>query len=363
MITPRMKITDLMQRKARGPTAATQGPGVPGGHKFWCSGCNGFRVHAVKLFARNEAIKGEVLRELALQREGTRLEVRLSQTQETPSLKPRLAIVCRTCGKTSVLVYQAGVWMPETWGKRLDDHVRRRTAELLGQLDRALMAAVTESPMSELPERESGVVEHMKGAVLKRLPELRDLTPEDVDQAIDAIRGKDADVGHGDAGDTAVSVQGIRGKKLSPPAAENPAPPPKLKLRDRDPAADEMLRIRLSTPPKEPRRKLSPRTKAKIAGWALSVPFLLMGALYALAWRGTYIWPIYYAIQPWWRPWMSEEYFWGLSIVVPAIIALAYAIRFRTPHGYDEAAEDIIDWRPETREKKESNRPEWMDEE
>lgn len=302
MISPRMKITDLMQRKARGPTAATQGPGVPGGHKLWCSGCNGFRVHAVKLFARNEAIKGEVLRELALQREGTRLEVRLSQTQEKPSLKPRLAIVCRTCGKTSVVVYQAGVWMPEAWGKRLDDHVRRRTAELLGQLDRALMAAVTESPMSELPETEPGVVERMKGAVLKRLPDLHDLTPEDIGQAIDAVRGRDAEVGHGDAGDTAVSVQGIRGKKLSPPAAENPSP--------------------------SPQPRLTARTKAKALGWALSGPFLLMGALYALAWRGTYIWPIYYAIRPYWQPWMNEWWFAGLSLIVPGTCAVVYRLRF-----------------------------------
>lgn len=322
---PKMKITDLMQRKARGPTAATQAPGVPGGHKFWCSSCNGPRVHAVKLFAPGEAISKEVLRELTLQREGTRLEVRLSQTQETPSLKPRLAIVCRTCGKMSVLVFQAGVWMPEAFGKRLEAHVRRRAGEILGQFDKALMAAVTESPMPELKMPEPGVVEHMRGAVLKRFPEIRDMTHEDVDRAIEreSEDHDDEEEAGRESGGSPRSADGKRNDPSVPAAAETAVPSSRARKRGSGLGVYVIMRAAYRQ-----RHPMPARTKARVAGWALSAPFLLMGALYMLAWRGTYIWPIYYAIQPYYQPWMNEWWFAALSLIVPGIYAAIYYVRY-----------------------------------
>lgn len=89
-----------------------------------------------------------------------------------------------------------------------------------------------------------------------------------------------------------------------------------------------------------PGHPMTSRTKAKIAWCLLSAPFLLMGLLYALAFRGIYFWPLYYALQPYWQPWMNEPWFYGLSVFVPAAAAAVYVWRFSLSKS------DIIDWHP-----------------
>lgn len=301
---PDLDIAGLMQRKSRGQIAATQAPAIPGGHKYVCSTCGGPRVHATELFAPGEPISRKELQNLILQRDGTRVEIRISKTQEQPSTKARIAIICRSCGATHVLTYEGeGRWMPEAFAKRVNRQIGKRRKNLRETFESSLKAVLEKPPVPELVEPESADDD------------------QDINELLDSIRhgedaGRESD-GH------ATPLRGSLGAKA--PAA----------MREASPAA-----AKPTSSPKPKPKKWSRRTKARVLGLALSAPFLFMGALYVLAWRGTYIWPIYYAIQPYWRDWMSAPWFWGASLYVPAVVAAIYAWRFHN-------REDILDRRPE----------------
>lgn len=348
--TLEMNIGDLMQRKSKGQIASAQGAVIPGGHKYYCSDCGGPRVHATELFAPGEPINRQELQNLILQGDGTRVEIRVSKTIEQTSTKARLAIICRSCGATHVLTYEGeGRWMPEAFARRLNKQIEKRRKNLREAFESSLVSVLKKPPIDELSEPKDG-------------------TQSDDDKSINELLEsiRKGDRAGRESGATQVTADQRERESM-------------LRIRPRNPvnatsaaaantrAAERPDNPATSPKPTMPPRKSAPRTKVKVLAWALSAPFLLMGSLYALAWRGTYIWPIYYAIQPYWRPFMNEWWFWGASLYVPATVAVIYIWRSRR-------SEDIIDWKPERKAetqpeakpklqgKSKYERPKWLDE-
>lgn len=215
----------------------------------------------------------------------------------------KLTLECSGCQKRSVLVREGGVWVPEHLGETLRAYIPVRTEQVI--LD---YLAKREAPT---PVPKAGAVERAKGSVAKLFPALEQLTHREVEEALE------------DAEEPETTPRFVGGSSVHPGA---------MKRSSVEPEPAESLPTR--------KRTLSSKTKAKVAVVAVSVPFLLMGVLYALAWRGVYVWPIYYAIQPYYRGWMNDWWFASLSLIVPAVAAGIYAVRFRS-------RKDIIDWTPE----------------
>lgn len=221
----------------------------------------------------------------------------------------KLTLECSGCQKKSVLVRQGGVWVPEHLAETLRAYIPVRTEQVI--LD---YLSKRESPT---PIPEPGFVERSKGAVSKLFPALEHITHREVDEAL-------ADV---------EETPRIRDSQIS----GLPSPG----STESEPARKPRSEPKPEPEPEKAEPRIPSRTRAKAAVVAVSAPFLLMGTLYALAWRGYYVWPIYYAIQPYYQGWMNEWWFASLSLIVPAIAAAAYAIRFRGQ------GQDIIDWEPE----------------
>lgn len=257
-----MRTRQILEQK----TAVQAGPGrgTPGGHRYWCVLCGGFKTH---------------LAELGQDR--------------------KLTMRCRACGRATVLVMRGGVWMREDIARAIRDYLGWRTERVVFRYLEA-----REFPIPE-PESASGRL----GLIRGRFPSVASMTHREVAGIV--LGGHDDPDGEeaGEAGresDMATSGPQSKAETIPSPAAAKHVPPGA----------------------KASRRHWSRRTKAKAAGWIVSVPFLAMGALYALAWQGFYVWSIYYAIQPYYRPWMNEWWFAALSLIVPAAVAAAYRLRF-----------------------------------
>lgn len=306
--TQRMRITQLMERK-RGVPSQPTGSGRLGGHRYWCSKCGGFRTfHA------------------SLQPDG------------------RLILKCSSCERESTLKWQGGVWVPAHMAETLRAYIPVRAEQIiLDYLSKREAPAPTPKP---------GAVARTRGSVAKLLPALERLTHREVDEALEESETEPEEAETTERESGGVRSGGNR-------AGTDPNEETRVTPQNSGPDATRSV---ASEEGQESPRRASSRTKAKAAVGLVSAPFLLMGALYVLAWRGTYIWPIYYAIQPLWRSWMNDWPFVSLSVVVPAVCLTIYAIRFWTSHKNDEVSEDILDWRPCSETGEEYDRPQWMDE-
>ncbi len=257
-------------------TGPAQTRGQVGGHHFFCSHCGGFRTHRVTL--------------------GT---------------DKKLTLECSGCQKRSVLVRHGGVWVPEHLGETLRAYIPVRAEQVILEY-----LAKREAPT---PVPEPGAVERAKGSVAKLFPALEHLTHREIDEVLEQLE-EQPETAERESG-------GVLPGGKRPGTGSNADS--RMTLQNAGPDATRPVASGMSK-----------KTKAKAAVVAVSAPFLLMGALYALAWRGFYVWPIYYAIQPYYQSWMNDWWFASLSLIVPAVAVGIYAVRFRS-------GKDIIDWQPE----------------
>ncbi len=225
----------------------------------------------------------------------------------------RMHLKCRVCEHEAVLVFVGGVWTNEALSGNLRKFLGARAERLLREFDSALVEEISK------PEEESrpGAVEAAAGAAAKRLGILGKVAREDVDKALDGMRRRIDVRAFSDAAiDEALGSDDAQPEEAAGVPAEGARPP----------------------------RGASTRRRAKVAVGLVSAPFLLMGALYILAWRGTYIWPIYYAIKPYYQPWMNEPWFYGLSVAVPALAVLIYIFTRGRGRDVGDSREESPGW-------------------
>lgn len=199
----------------------------------------------------------------------------------------RLYLTCRECKHETPLVFSGGAWTNEAISSSLRKFLGVRSERLLREFDAALMEEITKP---EKPEEPSAI--EKAGARIAALASKRAIAERGIEEAL--------------------------GPEPSQPKAASPGVP--------DYGESEQVKLLRKLAREVHKSKPSASRRTKIAVGLVSAPFLLMGALYLLALNGVYVWPIYYAIQPYWRPWMNEPYFYGLSVLVPVLAVLNYYI-------------------------------------